>query len=385
MRCCANSISAPPRTSVTLPPPRETPQGATVALIERVLVLALLAALLLGVAEVLRPFITAILFGTILAVAAWPLRERLVRAGMARAAAAMTLLALALAVLVLPSLAIAPGLTQQISHGGSHLAGMLAALPPHAPDWLSSQPLVGDQISSLWDDVASGGFDVVGALAPYSARLRGALVAVATGLADSLLQLVLALAVATMAWVHGHEFVALLDDVLHRLGGEAAVAALRAAGGALRSVAYGVVGTAALQGVMMGAGLGLAGVHGAAGFGFITLLLSLSQIGVPLIYALGLGWAWATLHAGATFWAIFLAIWTLLVGASDHVLRPWLISFGGRMPLALVILGVFGGFLSFGFLGLFIGPSLLAVAFSLLAAWRGRGFAAEREDQRVPR
>jgi predicted PurR-regulated permease PerM len=42
------------------------------------------------------------------------------------------------------------------------------------------------------------------------------------------------------------------------------------------------------------------------------------------------------------------------------------------MPLTLVVLGVFGGFLSFGFLGLFIGPALLAVAFTLLQAWRGR-------------
>lgn len=363
------------------PPPHDPshgPSGAPLALIERALVLLLLAALLLGVAEVLRPFVTAILFGAILAVAAWPLRERLVR-HMPRGAAAACLLGLALAVLVLPALAIAPGLAQQISHGGERLATTLAALPSTAPDWVAAVPLVGSQLSGLWENVAGGQFDLVGALAPYSARLRGALVAVAGGLADSLLQLVLALAVATMLWIHGRELLEVLDDVLRRLGGSAAVAALRAAGGALRGVAYGVVGTAALQGAMMGAGLGLAGVHGAGSYGFVTLLLALSQIGSPLIYLLGLGWAWASLHAGAVGWGIFLVVWTLLVGAADHVVRPWLISFGGRMPLALVILGVFGGFLSFGFLGLFIGPGLLAVAFSLLAAWRsGAGQAPPR-------
>lgn len=353
---------------------QDAPQGAgTVATIERALVLLLIALLLLGVFEVLRPFITAILFGAILAVAAWPLRDLMVvRAGLPRGAAATVLLLLALCLLALPALILAPGLAGQVAHGSERVAEFLATLPQVPPDWLAGLPLIGGQIGDLWSNAASGDLDLGATLAPYSESLRHILVAVAAGLADSLLQLVLALAVATMFWVHGRELAAELRAVLYHLGGEAAAGALHTAGASLRGVAYGVVGTATVQAVMMGTGLAIAGIRGAATFGFITLLLAISQIGAPLIYLIGLGAAWWRYHGGSPNHAIFLIVWCVLVSAADHVLRPLLISFGVAMPLALVILGVFGGFLSFGFLGLFIGPSLLAVAFTLLAAWHRR-------------
>ncbi len=347
-------------------------RATTVATIERALVLVLVALLLLGVFEVLRPFFTAILFGAILAVAAWPLRDLLVRVGLPRSAAAMVLLLLALGLLALPALILAPGLAGQVAHGNERMALFIASLPRTPPDWISALPLVGDQIAGLWSDAANGDLDIVATLSPYSESLRHTLVSVAAGLADSLLQLVLSLAVATMFWVHGRELAAELRAVLWDLGGAAGAGALDTAGASLRGVAYGVVGTATLQAVLMGTGLAIAGVTGAPTFGFITLLLSLSQIGAPLIYVLGFGSAWWVFHGGSVGWAIFLVAWCGVVSAADHVIRPVLISFGVAMPLALVILGVFGGFLSFGFLGLFIGPSLLAVAFNLLAVWRGR-------------
>jgi predicted PurR-regulated permease PerM len=340
--------------------------------IERALVLLLIALLLLGVFEVLRPFITAILFGAILAVAAWPAREAMVRAGLPRGAAALVLLLLSLAVVALPALLLAPGLSGQVAHGSVHLFAFLATVSRTPPDWLATLPLVGGQLAALWTDVTSGEVNVVTALVPYSESLRHTLVAVAGGLADSLLQLVLALAVATMFWVHGQKMAAELRDVLYRLGGEAAASAVDTTGASIRGVAYGVVGTAALQAVLIGVGLGIAGIRGAVAFGFVTLLLALSQIGLPLVYAIDLGAAWWSFHVGSPGWAIFLLAWCAPLSLADNVVRPWFISFGMAMPLALVILGVFGGFVSFGFLGLFIGPSLLAVAYTLLTAWRGR-------------
>jgi len=343
-----------------------------VVTIERAIVLLLIALLLLGVFEVLRPFITAILFGAILAVAAWPAREAMVRAGLPRGAAAFVLLLLALAVVVLPAVLLAPGLSGQVAHGSRRLFIYLASVPSTPPDWLATLPLVGGQLGALWTAAATGELNFVAALAPYSESLRHTLIAVAAGLADSLLQLLLALAIATMFWVHGREMAAELRDVLYRLGGAAAAEAVDTIGASIRGVAYGVIGTAALQAVLIGVGLSLAGITGAVAFGFVTLLLALSQIGLPLVYAIDLGAAWWSFDHGSVGWAIFLLAWCIPLSAADNVVRPWFISFGMAMPLALVILGVFGGFVSFGFLGLFIGPSLLAVAFTLLAAWRGR-------------
>jgi predicted PurR-regulated permease PerM len=161
-----------------------------------------------------------------------------------------------------------------------------------------------------------------------------------------------------------------LRDILRRLGGESAAATLDVAAGAVRSVAYGVVGTAAIQAVIMAIGLAVAGVPGAVLLGFITLLLALSQIGAPLIIAVWVGAAVWLFGQDQQGWGVFMIFWGLVVTVIDNFIKPFLIGVGVAMPLSLTILGVFGGFVAFGFLGLFIGPTLIAIAFTLLAAWR---------------
>ena len=213
--------------------------------------------------------------------------------------------------------------------------------------------------------------DIRAMLEPYSASLRQTFVVAAGALGQSVLQIILSLVVATFFWVSGDALAAALRDILRRLGGETAAAALDVAAGAVRSVAYGVVGTAAIQAVIMATGLVLAGVPGAILLGFVTLLLALSQIGAPLIIAIWGGAAVWLFGQGQQGWGIFMIFWGLVVTVMDNVIKPFLIGFGVAMPLSLTILGVFGGFVAFGFLGLFIGPTLIAVAFTLLNAWRG--------------
>jgi len=190
-------------------------------------------------------------------------------------------------------------------------------------------------------------------------------------LAASIVQLLIALAVAGMFWFSGEEMVAALTEAAERLGGTVAAGAITLAGGAIRGVAYGVVGTAVIQGVLMGIGLAIAGVPGAAALGFLTVLFSISQVLGPLTVVVWAGAAWWLYAGGSLAWAIFMLLWgAIMVSTSDNLLRPILISRGMDMPLSLILVGVFGGFVAFGFLGLFIGPTLLAVAFSLLQAWR---------------
>jgi predicted PurR-regulated permease PerM len=136
-------------------------------------------------------------------------------------------------------------------------------------------------------------------------------------------------------------------------------------------VAYGVVGTAAAQAVLQGIGLAIAGVPNAALLGFLTLIFAISQVLFPLVHLIWAGAAWWLFEQGATGWAAFMVLWGVVaVSGSDNLLRPLLIRRGVEMPLSLIILGVFGGFVAFGFLGLFIGPTLLAVGYVVLDAWR---------------
>jgi predicted PurR-regulated permease PerM len=349
---------------------RTAPSTGVTQLLERAVLLLLFAGLLVGILAVLRPFLTAILFGTILAIATWPLRDFLLRHGLKRGLTAMLLLLLVLAVVVLPLLALAPGLGERVTQGANRLQNYLASAPP-LPSWLAGLPIIGERLASMWNKVLIAQGNIRSLLEPYSDALRHGMVEAAGALGQSILQIILSLVVATFFWVSGDALAAALRDILRRLGGETVAAALDVAAAAVRSVAYGVVGTAAIQAVIMVIGLALAGVPGAVLLGFVTLLLALSQIGAPLIIVV---WAGATVWLfghDQPGWGIFMIFWGLVVTVIDNVIKPFLIGAGVEMPLSLTILGVFGGFVAFGFLGLFIGPTLIAIAFTLLEAWRG--------------
>lgn len=360
-----------PDTSVPAPPPADPDQAGTVRVVERAVVLLLLALLLLGVLRVLQPFVVAILFGAFIAIGTWPLRTALVRAGVGRGAAALLML-VALALLVaLPALLLAPGLGAQLAKGVALAREALANAPERPPAWVSGLPLVGDDADRFWPSLRQAQGDVRALLEPYAEAIGKTLLELGRAVLDSLVQLLLALVVTTAFWLNGDRMVETLRDVAGRLGGAAGIATLEAAGGALRGVAWGVVGTGILQGVLLGVGLAIAGVPGAATLGFLGFVCSVSQVLGPLVIACWVGAAWWLHSLGETGWAIFMAIWgAVLVSGSDNIVRPLLISRGSAMPLTLIILGVFGGLLAFGFLGLFVGPALLAVAHALLRAWR---------------
>ena len=244
------------------------------------------------------------------------------------------------------------------------------AAAPARPVWLTSVPLVGSRLGQIWDQVYRAGGDIGEALAPYTTTVRQMLLTAARALADSVIAMILSLIVATMFWTAGDKLVQQLHDIFGRLGGATAEQTLDAATGAVRSVAYGVIGTAVIQAVLLTLGLALAGVPAAATLGFIGLLLALSQIGAPLLLLIWGGAAWWLFSHDYQGWGVFMIGWGLLISMLDNILKPWLIGLGVRMPMSLTILGVFGGFIAYGFLGLFIGPTLIAVAFVLLEAWR---------------
>jgi predicted PurR-regulated permease PerM len=343
--------------------------GARVALIERSFLVLLFVGLLIGTLAIVRPFTTAILFGAALATAAWPLRQALVRRRLGRGAAATLLLLFSLILLVVPMLVVAPHLADQMVQSAQRMQAYFAATPQQ-PAWIKGLPLIGHRLGGGWDRIVAVKGNLRALLQPYTADLEQALIAAARALADSLVQVLLSLVVATMFWTNGDTLVALLHEALRRLGGPIAERALDVAAGAIRSVAYGVVGTAVIQAVLLAIGLYVARVPGAALLGFVALLLAISQIGGPLLVLIWGGAAWWLVAQDHQVWGVFMIALGLFVSTVDNIIKPWLIGFGVEMPMSLTILGVFGGFLAFGFLGLFIGPTLIAIPFTLLQAWR---------------
>jgi predicted PurR-regulated permease PerM len=190
-----------------------------------------------------------------------------------------------------------------------------------------------------------------------------------------LLQFLLTVLIAAVMYSTGEEAAALVRRFARRLGAERGVGAVELAGGAIRGVALGVGVTALVQAVLGGLGMALAGVPFAGLLTAVMFMLCIAQIG-PLPVLLGAaGWAFFGDHVG---WGVFLLVWGLLVGTLDNFLRPVLIKMGADLPLLLIFAGVIGGMFAFGLVGIFVGPVVLAVAYTLLDAWMGDADIAEK-------
>jgi predicted PurR-regulated permease PerM len=352
--------------------------------IERSMLVLLFLGLLVSVLAVLRPFATAILFGAALATAAWPLRQALIRRGLGRGTAATLLLLSAIALVGVPVLVAAPSLAEQLSQAMQE-AQSYFSVSPEMPAWIAGLPLVGRHLAGYWDRVVEAEGDLRALVEPYAATLQQIMVTAARALADSVVQVILSLAVATMFWMNGDVLAQTMHNALRRLGGAPADRALDAAAGAIRGVAYGVVGTAAIQALLLALGLAVAGVPGAAMLGFVALLLAISQIGAPLLIVIWGGAAWWLARQDHQLWSVFMVVLGIVVSLADNFIKPLLIGYGIRMPLSLTILGVFGGFIAFGFLGLFIGPALLAIMFTLFQAWLPAALPGVSEEIQRPR
>jgi predicted PurR-regulated permease PerM len=199
------------------------------------------------------------------------------------------------------------------------------------------------------------------------------LVAAAGGIGIGVLEFALSVFVASMLYVRGDQFEQATDRIAGRLGGDFGRRQVAVVRSTVRSVFRGLVGTAAVQAVLAMIGFAIAGISHIFVLGVGTFFLSVVPGGPTLLWLPAALWLNAK---GSSGQAIFLGIWGLLViGGSDNVIRPLLIGKGTEAPMAIIFLGVIGGILAFGFLGLFIGPVILTVAYNLFREWMA-GFAA---------
>jgi predicted PurR-regulated permease PerM len=128
-----------------------------------------------------------------------------------------------------------------------------------------------------------------------------------------------------------------------------------------------VLGTALAQALLILVGLWLAGIPAALLLGLLLFVLALIPFVPLLIWGPAAAWLYIDGEIG---WTVFVVVWSLAAGlVSDNVLRPYLISRGSELPLILILFGVVGGAVAFGVLGLFLGPTLLAVGYELIREW----------------
>lgn len=335
---------------------------------DRILVQVLLFALLGACLWVMAPFISALLWGAILAYASWPLMRVLTRWLNGRESLAAGILTLCwMLLVVLPLVWLGFNLADHIRDAINFVRDVQVDGLPEAPGWLGSIPLVGERLLAMWNTIDQQGAAFMASIKPYLGQVGNWLLARSAQIGSGLLELTLSLVFVFFFYRDGPRLEAFTLRLLQRLIGERAGYYLELVAATVQRVVNGVIGTAAAQALLALIGFLIAGVPGALVLGIFTFLLSLIPMGPPLVWIPAVAWL---VWQGDYGYAVFLAVWgTFIISGVDNVLKPYLISRGGNLPLVVVLLGVFGGLLAFGFIGLFIGPTLLAVAYSLLSDW----------------
>ncbi|HUC17425.1 MAG TPA: AI-2E family transporter [Acetobacteraceae bacterium] len=348
-------------------PPSFAPPGERRQHLELALTVALLALLIFAAFVVLRPFITAVLWSVVLVVATWRGYQRLevLLGGRRRLAALLATLILAV-ILVVPLLLIAGRLAEALARVASHLRVFVEqGLEP--PVWLGEVPLVGHYLLSEWhrllsDDAALQ--RLIGTeIRPLILWLLGAFATLGTGM----LQVALAVFCTPFFYLGGPGAARRGRDMLRHLAGDRADELITVAHLTLRGVVVGVLGAAAAQGLLAGLGFWVAGLPEATLLGIATFFAGIIPNVAFLVLLPATVWAFYEL---GTAWGIGLLVWNFgIVGQIDSVIRPMVIARGTRMPLLLMLFGVIGGLGAFGFLGIFLGPTLLALLYTLIRDW----------------
>jgi len=335
--------------------------------IQKALGLTLLFVLVAGCLTVLRPFIVAILWAAILVVATWPLYERLAGWVGGRRSLAAGLMTLSLtAVLLLPLVLLGARLTENVVQLAETASVATEKGVPPPPAWVQDVPLVGSRLDASWRAAAQDASSLGDRLHEYVGPARDWLLARGADVLEGLAQLTLSLLTSFFLYRDGPTIRRSADAIISRISGAPPRRFSEAAGSTITGVVYGVLGTALAQAVLAGIGYWIAGIPGALLLGFLSFFLTLIPGGLGLIWIPAAIWLGIQ---GQKEWAIFMVVWGLLVGAVENVLRPILIKQGSDLPFLLVLLGVIGGAISFGLVGIFLGPTLLALGHGLLQEW----------------
>ncbi len=336
---------------------------------------AVLLALAVGCLVVMRPFVSALLWAVVLCFSSWPFYQRLLRlVGNRRTLAALIMTLGMVLVLLLPFVFVGTTLAGNVQDLTAATRAWVGGGPPAPPAWLAKVPAVGPRAAEYWQslaqDTAKLWTEAQRLIEPAGTWLLKAGLALGGGLVE----LALSIFIAFFLFRDGVSAAQRLTASVERIGGARGQHLLEVAGKTVRGVVYGILGTALVQAVVAGIGFLIAGVPGAALLALLTFFASVVPIvGTTLVWLPAAIWLF---YQGSTGWGIFMAVWGVGVANLDNIVKPWLISQGSNMPFILIFFGVLGGAIAFGFIGVFLGPTLLAVGFRLVEEWSSGSRAA---------
>jgi len=326
-----------------------------------------LVLLLIGCAVVLRPFVSSLLWAVVLWLTTGPIHQRVLGWVRERRTVAALLMTLGVSlVLLFPFVVVGLSVADSARDLAVATRRWLEVGLPEPPEWLTVLPLVGPFASERWAELAGDSQRLLAQgqrfIEPATSWLLTGGLAIGRGMVELAMSILIAFFLYRDRVAFGDRFRAGAT----RIAGASAEPLIDLAVGTLHSVVYGILGTAVAQGAIAGIGFLIAGVPGAVLLGLLTFFLSIVPMGPPLVWVPATVWVYQNGEPG---WALFMLLWGFGVSSIDNFLKPWLISQGSTLPFILIFFGVIGGVFAFGFIGVFLGPTLLAVGYRLVLDW----------------
>ena len=339
--------------------------------IETVLVLLALLALMVALYDVLRVFFGVFTFAIIFSVSFAVFFEKLVNVlGKRRKLAAVIYSVLLITIVALPFIYIIASLSRHVKEVGNWVSDIKTNGVPPLPDWIVKLPYVGNDIAGFWQRMQENPKETVALHGPQIRAVLQHIVSSGAGMLGVALQFIAGIIVSAVLLAGGDKILQpIYRSITHLLGEKDGPALINTTAQAVRGVAVGVMGTAFIAAIISWIGLAIAGIPFALGLSALIFFLVLIQVGPLVVWIPLIIWLFAQGHTG---WAIFIAIYTVVLMIIDSVLKPILIARSGKLPFLVLFLGVIGGLVAWGFTGMFKGAIILAVFYTVFTSWLER-------------
>jgi predicted PurR-regulated permease PerM len=328
----------------------------------------LIVALVIFCYEIFHPFLSVMLWAIILAVMLYPLNMLIARRlHLSSGKAAILLVLVGLSILIVPMVFLGESVATSVQRAMHFAQDWTPEIPPPAAsvqDW----PLIGDKVFAIWTHASTDMTWAIQEVAPHLKSFSTLILLKLAGVGRGIIVFILALIIAGFFMAYGEAAGRRANAIAARIfsperGPELAVLCTST----IRAVAQGVVGIAFIQMLMVGVSLIIMGIPAAGLLALMVLLLGIMQlptflVTVPIII-------YVFMQEGAGFATIVFAIWNVLAGLSDNVLKPLLLGRGVAVPMPVILIGALGGMITNGIIGLFIGPVILAIGYELFNSW----------------
>lgn len=319
---------------------------------------------------ILKPFLLLIIWGVIISVAFYPLFSWLKKILNGKGGLAATVITVALlAIIIIPSVILGESLVHGIQNLREANESGKLTIPPPGPE-VDNWPALTKPVVKAWKLASESTEKAMQEYGPQIKKVVAWFISAIKDIAGGLLQLIIATIIAGVLLVYAKSGSNALNNMFIHLLGKQGEKIVEISEVTIRQVVKGILGVAIIQTLMAAGGFFIAGVPMAGLLSAICLILCIVQLGVAIVAIPVMIYMFANAD---TLTASLLTVWLLITMISDNILKPILLGRGAPVPMLVIFLGAIGGFISMGFIGLFVGAVILSICYKLYQVWSSEG------------